>query len=113
MATMTFNGTSPFPPLDPGIVSSAIPAFFIGRNRQGFWVARDAKGTIGGLFLFRNSALSFARRNSRQTGCAAVFPSQRFELDVENAGNALLPHLGSLRRLATRYRQRMAALIGG
>src|SRR5580693_4883250 len=27
--------TTPFQPLDPGIVNEAIPAFFIGRNREG------------------------------------------------------------------------------
>jgi hypothetical protein len=30
-----------FQPLDPGIVNEAIPAFFIGRNKDGFWVARQ------------------------------------------------------------------------
>jgi hypothetical protein len=104
---------SQFRPLDPGIVSDAIPAFFIGRNAEGFWVAREAKAKIGGLFLFRNSALSFARNNSQPTGCATVFPAHRFELDLENKGNALLPHLGSLKRLVTRQLQRMAALIAG
>ena len=38
-----------FEPLDPGIVNEAIPAFFIGRNKEGFWVARDGKGRIGGI----------------------------------------------------------------
>jgi len=33
-----------FQPLDPGVVSEAIPAFFIGRNKDGFWVAREVKG---------------------------------------------------------------------
>lgn len=111
MAAITF--TAPFPPLDPGIVSEAIPVFFIGRNKEGFWVARDATGSIGGLFLFRNSALSFARNKSRPTGCATVFPSHRFEFDLDNNGNALVPHLGSLRRLVTRHLQRMVALIRG
>ena len=36
--------TAQFQPLDPGVVSEAIPAFFIGRNKEGFWVARDVKG---------------------------------------------------------------------
>jgi hypothetical protein len=40
----------PFRPLDVGIVSEAIPAFFIGRNKDGFWVARNANGKIGGNF---------------------------------------------------------------
>ena len=47
-----------FLPLDPGCVSDAIPAFFIGRNKDGFWVARDARGRIGGLFLSKSGALS-------------------------------------------------------
>ena len=33
-----------FQPLDPSVLNEAIPAFFIGRNNDGFWVARDAKG---------------------------------------------------------------------
>ena len=62
--------TAPFQPLDPWIVNEAIPAFFIGRNREGFWVARDVNGRIGGIFLLENSALSFARRNSRPPAAA-------------------------------------------
>jgi hypothetical protein len=99
-----------FPPLDPDIVSEAIPAFFIGRNEDGFWVARDAKGETGGLFLFENSALSFARRSSPPRGCATIYPSHRFELDLENKGNPLAAELVRLKRLAMLARQRMAAL---
>src|ERR1700688_2618479 len=104
--------TAQFQPLDPGIVNEAIPAFFIGRNKEGFWVARDAKGRIGGIFLLENSALSFARRNSRPAGCATIFPSERFELDLENKGNPLAAQLGSLIHPATRFRRRIAAWIG-
>jgi hypothetical protein len=98
-----------FRPLDPGIVSDTIPAFFIGRNMEGFWIARDANGQIGGIFLLQTSALSFARRNSPLTGCATIFPSERFELDLENRGNLLVPQLGPLIRFAQRQRRRMAA----
>jgi hypothetical protein len=104
--------TAEFRPLDAAIVSEAIPAFFIGRNKEGFWVARDAKGRIGGIFLLENSALSFARRNSRPAGCATIFPFERFELDLENKGNRFAAQLGSLIHLATRFRERMAAWIG-
>jgi hypothetical protein len=104
--------TAQFQPLDPGIVSDEIPAFFIGRNREGFWVARDAKGQIGGIFLLENSAVSFAKRNSEPKGCATIFPSERIELDLENKGNRLAAFLGSLIRLAMRLQQRMAAFIG-
>jgi hypothetical protein len=98
--------------LDPGIVNEAIPAFFIGRNKEGFWVARDANGQIGGIFLLEKSAVSFARKNSRPAGCATIFPSERIELDLENKGNPLVAQLASLIRLARRPQQRLAALIG-
>jgi hypothetical protein len=100
--------TAQFQPLDPGVVSEAIPAFFIGRNKEGFWVARDAKGRIGGIFLLENSALSFAKSQSQPGGCATIFPSHRFELDLENSGNPLALQLGSLMCL----RRRVAAFIG-
>ena len=86
--------TTQFQPLDPDIVSEAIPAFFIGRNKEGFWVARDVKGKIGGIFLLENSALSFARENSQPAGCATIFPSERFELDLENKVIRLSGSLG-------------------
>jgi hypothetical protein len=120
MAAITFDAAHrarasaalQFQPLDTSIVSEALPAFFVGRNKYGFWVARDLKGRFGGIFLLKDSALSFARRHSRPAGCATIFPSETFELDLENNGNPLLPCLGSLMQLAMRGRRRMAGLIG-
>jgi hypothetical protein len=100
-----------FRPLDPGIVNETIPAFFIGRNMEGFWIARDANGQIGGIFLLKDSAVSFARKNSPPTGYATIFPSERIELDLDNKGNPLVAQLGWLKHLAERCRQRMVALI--
>jgi hypothetical protein len=90
-----------FQPLDPGIIDASIPAFFVGRNRDGFWLARDAKGENGGIFLFKGSALAFVRRASRPLGCAMIFPSERFELDVKNQGSPLVDYLQPLVRLVT------------
>jgi hypothetical protein len=101
-----------FRPLDPGIVNETIPAFFIGRNMEGFWVARDANGQIGGIFLLKDSAVSFAKRNSPPTGCAIIFPSEKIELDLDNRGNPLVAQLGWLKRLVKRCRQRLVAFIG-
>jgi hypothetical protein len=101
-----------FQPLDPNIVSEDIPAFFIGRNKEGFWVARDAKGRIGGIFLLENSALSFARKKSRPAVCATIFPSERFELDLENSGSPLVAHLAGWTRFATCVGQLVAVFIG-
>ncbi|WP_415023630.1 hypothetical protein [Bradyrhizobium sp.] len=85
---------SAFKPLDPDVVSAAIPAFFIGRNRAGLWVARDANGGAGGLFLFRASAIEFARRRSAPARCALVFLNEVFELDIDNRGNPLVAIAG-------------------
>jgi hypothetical protein len=101
--------TTPFLPLDAGIVSDAIPAFFIGRNRDGFWVARDAKGRIGGLFVLKASAVSFARLQSGLAGCATIFPTDRFELDLKNSGNPLIPYLRPLMVRALHLRRRAIA----
>ena len=76
--------------LDPDVVSASIPAFFIGRNKAGLWVAREANGRTGGLFLFKSSAVDFANRESAPARCALVFPSETFELDIENRGNPLI-----------------------
>jgi hypothetical protein len=85
-----------FVPLDPDVLSETIPAFYIGRNKAGLWVARDARGRTGGIFLLKSSALSFAQAQSRPQGCATIFPSGRFELDLANAGNRLAPQLASI-----------------
>jgi hypothetical protein len=94
------SATTPFLPPDASILNTAIPAFFIGRDRDGFWVARDAKGRVGGLFLRKTSAVTFARAQSRPAGCATIFPSDRFELDLANSGSPLVPYLRPLLRLA-------------
>jgi hypothetical protein len=96
------SATTAFSRPDADIISAAIPAFFIGRNRDGFWVARDARGRVGGLFLRKASAVSFARAQSKPAGCATIFPNDRFELDLENSGNPLVPSLRPLLRLAMR-----------
>src|SRR5262245_48976768 len=64
-----------FQPLDPDVVSASIPAFFIGRNKAGFWVAREARGRVGGIFLFKSSAVEFAREESAPLRCALIFPT--------------------------------------
>jgi hypothetical protein len=101
-----------FQPLDPDIVNETIPAFFVGRNKEGFWVARDVNGQIGGIFLLENSALSFARRNGGAAGCATICLSERFELDIENRGNPLVAQLRTLIHFSRTARERLAILIG-
>jgi hypothetical protein len=104
LADESANRAVQFQPLDSAIVNKSIPAFFIGRNQDGFWVARDTKGLIGGLFLLESSAVSFAKRHSKTTGCATIYPSARFELDLENDGNPFVAQLASFKRLLARLR---------
>jgi hypothetical protein len=97
---------------DPSILSEAIPLFFIGRNKDGFWVALDADGSVGGIFLLKRSALQFANTNTQPRGCATMFLSERFELDIENKGNPLAAHFGAARRIVSRLAQQLAASAG-
>ncbi len=93
---------APFQPLDSGILNESIPAFYVCRGSDGFWLVRDIKGENGGIFLLKNSALAFARRASHPNGCATILSSEPFELDVENQGNPLVACLRPLMRLLQR-----------
>ncbi len=101
-----------FLPLEPGIVSGEIPAFFIGRNMEGFWVAGDAQGRIG-IFLLQSSAVSFASSKSPSAARAAIFPPGRFEPDLQNQGNPFVVQLGWFKRLAMRESRRAAIKRSG
>ncbi len=83
---------------DASALSEAIPLFFIGRNKNGLWVAREAEGQTGGVFLLKRSALRFVRKNSVPVGCATMVLTERFELDVKNQGNPLVTWLDAVQR---------------
>ena len=67
-ATIIAQQTKLPPRPDPEVLSEAITLFFIGRNQDGFWVAREADGRTGGIFLCKRSALRFANRNAQPEG---------------------------------------------
>ena len=73
---------------DAGVLNESIRLFFIGRNRNGFWITREAEGRAGGIFLDR-LAPNCADDSKRATQRAA----QR-SLAVEAAG--LLQKLANL-----------------
>jgi hypothetical protein len=93
----------------PDVLSRTIPVVFIGRNRAGLWVARDADGKFGGLFWRKGSALHFAKTNAGPSGCAALFPRARFELDLENHGNPLVAGLAAAKLFLGRQLHRLLA----
>ena len=103
------SGTPLFSRPGPEDLSEAIPVFFIGRNQDGFWVARDADGKSGGLFWRKEAAIRFAKNSTWPAVCATIFPIQRIELDLDNKGNPLLVPIATIRRLLTRRVQRLIA----
>jgi hypothetical protein len=95
----------------PDVLSRSIPVVFIGRNRDGFWVARDADGKFGGLFWRKGSALHFAKTNAGPAGCAALFPRARFELDLANHGNPLVAGLAAAKLFLGRHLRRLRVAV--
>jgi hypothetical protein len=83
-------------------LNETIPLFYIGRNRDGFWVARDADGRSGGIFFFKASAVRFARAKTAPAGCALMFLNASFELDRDNEGSQAVEILGAAIALARR-----------
>ena len=75
---------------DLTVLSETIPLFYIGQSRHGFWLVREADGRSGGLFLFRRSAVRFARKKSTPGGYAIMFLNESFELDLENQGSRFI-----------------------
>jgi hypothetical protein len=96
----------------PEVLNETIPVIFIGRNRDDFWVVRDAKARFGGLFWRKQAALNFAKVNASPGGHAVVFPQARFELDLKNHGNPLIGGVGIVRRLLMRRIRRLTAVLG-
>jgi hypothetical protein len=71
-------------------LNETIPLFYIGQNRDGFWVARDADGRSGGVFFFKASAVRFARTKIAPAGCALMFLNEPVELDCNNEGSQIV-----------------------
>jgi hypothetical protein len=72
---------------DASALCEAIPLFYIGRNKNGLWVVREAEGRSGGLFFLKQSAVRFARRQSEPAGCAMMFLDEPIELDIADQGS--------------------------
>ena len=97
---------------DASALSEAIPLFYIGRNKYGVWVVREAEGPSGGLFLFKQAAARFARRQSEPNGCAMMFLAEPFELDVVNQGSRFAGLLAAASKVVARRAPFLASFIG-
>jgi hypothetical protein len=96
---------------DLSVLSETIPLFYIARNKHGFWVAREAEGRCGGVFLLRRSAVRFARDKSAPAGCAMMFLNETLELDIENEGSPLIEPVGAAVDVVTRRAPKLAAFL--
>ena len=85
---------------DAGVLNEAIPLFYIGRNHNGLWVAREAEGRSGGIFLTRRAAARFAEESCEPSGCATMFVTEPLELDFV-AGHAKSDDAVSVSPVAT------------
>src|SRR5580700_9364376 len=97
---------------DASALSEAIPLFYIGRNKSGLWVVREAAGASGGLFLFKQSTARFARSQSEPAGCAMMFLAEPFELDVENQGGRFAGLLAAASEIVARRAPLLVRCIG-
>ncbi len=86
---------------DADTLCESVQVFFIGRNANGYWVARNEAGTAGGTFWFQTSAIRFAERATSPDPCALIFPAERFELDTANRRHPLVNFAAASSRLWT------------
>jgi hypothetical protein len=87
---------------DLTVLSETIPLFYIAQNNHGFWVAREAGGRCGGVFLLRRSAVRFAQQKSAPAGCATMPLDDPLELDVTNEGSRIVEPLTEIVDLVRR-----------
>ena len=94
------------------VLSEAIPLFYIGQNRRGLWVVREAEGRSGGVFVCRDSAVRFAKEKSEPGGCATMFVTDPLELDIENGGSRLVTLFAAATDVVSRHVPALAAFAG-
>jgi len=103
------NAEAPWPSRpDPGVLNGSVPLFFISPDRDGLWIACESDFHIGGIFLFRRSAMRFAQRHSAPNRCATMILAEPHRLTIENKGNRLIevlrPSLRQAKRVVAKIR---------
>ena len=97
---------------DESVLSESIALFYVGKNKHGFWVAREAEGRSGGLFLLQRSAVRFAQKEAVSAACALMILGEPLELDLENRGNRIPESLAVAMDFATGRAPALTAFIG-
>jgi len=95
---------------DGTILNETIPLFFVARDKDGFWIARNADVAIGGRFFFKYSALRFA---GYYNASAIMVLTEVYSLDTRNTGNRFARLLRPTRRLLRDIASKSSALFAG
>jgi hypothetical protein len=71
-----------------GAPAARLPAgvpnlYYIGRDRRGHWVVRDAAGRSGGVFIDRAQAIKFAMFENGRDPQAVIMVPGVLELDLK------------------------------
>ncbi|MFZ0837965.1 MAG: hypothetical protein WAM77_10955 [Xanthobacteraceae bacterium] len=96
---------------DARILNEAIPLVAIGRNQAGFWVARDCDSSTGRAFIFKGSAIRFAKRMKGQNGCALMFVNDGLELEPGDTGASQFTQLANVARNLLVWKARLRRLV--
>ena len=95
---------------DGTILNETIPLFFVARDKDGFWIARNADVAIGGKFFLKYSALRFA---GYYNASAIMMLTEVYSLDTRNTGNRFARQLRPTRRLLRDIASKFNALFAG
>ena len=78
--------------------------FFLGKDREGHWIARDQSGLRGGLFVDHEKALKFALSENGNQPQAVITLSGILDLDF-NSNASPANHLIIISRTASPVRK--------
>jgi hypothetical protein len=96
---------------DASILNEAIPLVAIGRNQAGFWVARDCDSSTGRAFIFKGSAIRFAKRIKGRSGCALMFVNEGLELELGDTGASQFTQLANIARNFLVWKARLRRFV--
>lgn len=68
--------------VEPPSCRPTAPTVFVGRNRRGYWVAREQNGIFGGFFVNRAQALKYALFENGHHPETIVELSHEIELNI-------------------------------
>ena len=79
----------------PSCNPAASNVILIGRNRHGYWIAREKNGLFGGLFVNRAEAIKYALFENGRHPETIIELSREIELDIPSGD----PHVAGVRRV--------------